>query len=71
MLSYDEVHDAVARCDLDNLLDALGRVESTISSDDERRALGTGARNTLEDGLHKVLGVVLLLEDDDPRACSC
>jgi hypothetical protein len=65
VLSYDEVHDAVARCDLDNLLDALGRVESTISSDDERRALRTGAGDTFEDGLYEVLRVVFLLEDDN------
>lgn len=66
VLADDEVRDAVACCDLDDLLDALGGVEASVSADDEGRVGGAGGGDPFEDGLDKVLGVVLLLKDDDP-----
>ena len=66
VLADDEVLDAVSGCNLDDLLDALGRVVPPVAADDERRARRAGRRDALEDCLDEVLGVVLLLEDDDP-----
>lgn len=66
VLSDDEVLDTVTSSNLDDLLDALGRVEATVSSNDERGSLSAGGGDSREDGLDEVLGVVLLLEDGDP-----
>lgn len=69
VLSDDEVRDSVACSDLDDRLDALGGVVAAVSADDKGRVGGARGRDSFEDGLDKVLGVVLLLEDDDP-ACG-
>lgn len=58
--------DAVTSGNLDDLLDALGRVEATVSSHDEGSSLSAGRRDSRKDSLDEVLGVVLLLEDGDP-----
>jgi hypothetical protein len=64
VLSDQKLLYAVRRTDFGNQLHDLGVVETTISSDDEERILGT-----LGDGLkqccNEILGVVLLLEDSD------
>lgn len=65
VLADDEVGDAVPRCDLDDLLDALGGVETPVSTDDESRTLRARGGDPFEDGLDEVLRVVLLLEDYD------
>jgi len=62
VLSDDELRDAVTGGELDDLLDDLGRVVASVTTDDEGSVLGT-SRDGGEDRLDEVLGVVLLLED--------
>ena len=59
VLSDDEVRDSVACSDLDDRLDALGGVVAAVSADDKGRVGGARGRDSFEDGLDKVLGVVL------------
>jgi hypothetical protein len=66
VLADNEMFDPVAGGELDDRLDALGRVEPAITTDDERGALSSWGGDTRQDRLNKVLGVVCLLEDGDP-----
>lgn len=54
----DELADAVSSSDAGDGLDGLAGEESTVTSDDERLALGAGGDGR-EGGLDEVLGVVL------------
>lgn len=64
ILANEEFRDAVGGGDAQDDVHGRNGKVSTVSADNERRALGS-SRDGIEDSLHKVLGVVFLLEDFD------
>ena len=58
VVTDNELCNAVGRADLEDSLNCLWGPETTITTDDEGLTLGV---DRVEDGLHKVLGVVLAI----------
>jgi hypothetical protein len=70
VLSDDEFRNAVSGREFDNLLDHLGGVVASVTTDDEGCVLRT-SRDGGEDRLEEVLGVVFLLEDGNAVGGYC
>lgn len=64
VLSDQKLLDAVCGSDFGDYLDDLGVVVTAVTTDDEECILGS-LGDGLEERSNEVLGVVLLLEDDD------